>query len=492
MSTDAHTGETRVEARKVNGLTEGNYYENTGGAHFKNAFQALLAAVGVNPVNAFEGSGDGSAGPSMVDTVGGLAVEGLAVYGASKWVLGKGGGPGLISRAKDKVFGAYHSSRGHVKIQGEGRSAWYSAEDAEKMVDAGLATKTEKGVKLREGMTFDQVESHFSNDRVSWAPSRMPSRTALNNSWPTASNTATTAVTTTPNTVMSESSSNQISTILTPGSENVKFSGEEITGMKNEVSKAMTAVAQAPAPTLATPLMNDIATGFEMAAETEGVPAEKGAALKRVSKALRTAADTGKPVTLNQQTLNQAGLTTDALNEMGLAMNGSTVDVAGTGERVRTNDLQGLNAERQKLDLAEKGLKPVSEAPKTPAAAAEVAEAKRTLAEVIKENPQPVAQAELRDQALKTIATTEDPVKAAKAQEILNKLDNGGVITTKDIDVVGGNSRAYVATTKGKMSNAVDFDATNGARASVQAAKLEREAYIAGVYAAHPAAYRGV
>ena len=262
--------------------------------------------------------------------------------------------------------------------------------------------------------------------------------------------------------------------------------------MKNEVSKAMTAVAQAPAPTLATPLMNDIATGFEMAAETEGVPAEKGAALKRVSKALRTAADTGKPVTLNQQTLNQAGLTTDALNEMGLAMNGSTVDVAGTGERVRTNDLQGLNAERQKLDLAEKGLKPVSEAPKTPAAAAEVAEAKRTLAEVIKENPQPVAQAELRDQALKTIATTEDPVKAAKAQEILNKLDNGGVITTKDIDVVGGNSRAYVATTKGKMSNAVDFDATNGARASVQAAKLEREAYIAGVYAAHPAAYRGV
>ena len=58
VTTDAFTGESRVEASKVDGLTVGQYYHNKDGARIDNPIQAAAKKMGIDSTDAFMDNGE--------------------------------------------------------------------------------------------------------------------------------------------------------------------------------------------------------------------------------------------------------------------------------------------------------------------------------------------------------------------------------------------------------------------------------------------------
>ena len=144
ISTDAHSGKTRIEANNSNSLTTGNGVSDITGVSIKNPKQAALAAAGIHTVDAYTGDGTGDSGDFVNEAE--IAVGGVSAYMAADRIAKtfgmktpsdkiRGAVESTYNKAKGKSFDkqtkSYHNPETEVKaIDKDGKVFWTDKDSA--------------------------------------------------------------------------------------------------------------------------------------------------------------------------------------------------------------------------------------------------------------------------------------------------------------------------------------------------------------------------
>lgn len=503
VSTDATTGDTRVESTNSSGVTTGRYFHDQHGVRIDNPFQSSLQAMGINTTDAFMDNGrfggGVSANPSGESSSLGVwagygtqAITTTAVaFGADK-AFNKGRIQNFVVDSFGKGFSYSRrvvtgKERG-VSEGGKGKTLWASAEKWLELEKDGLATKV--GGQWKTEKSAEELKEYFAQ-KSSFDPSRIP-LTAPFNAGSTTKPRTTPAATAYQENSIGSPLSNSDKTIH-PEPYDVKNSGVQPLGSSPEAIKTaaqetkkaaqngMEYLKSSSAAEVGADMAGALADDLELNKEGLTVPQQK--TREAIVKGLRRVqSNPGSSIRLTEATLAAAGIEKNALLENGFRFSGASgdmLDLTQTGEAVKKTQTAELQNVSRNADAIIDGTADLQQTVSSGDGKqrARVAAGKEAIADTFDamttEQKVNYAKGETAEQLQAAATDASSPKQMASAKTALAKMEEGSV-SKKLLDAAGVSGIPIVEDAKGN----VNFEATGETMAATRSHALRGEAAI--------------